>query len=443
MNERPPARVLRVFHEFLHLEAAGGIVLLLATALALGWANSPWATAYDTFWGTPVVIGVGGFGIAKPLFLWVNDGLMALFFFVVGLEIKREILVGELASPRRAALPAAAAVGGMIVPAVIYLSLNLDGPGSHGWGIPMATDIAFAIGVLALLGDRVPFGLKVFLTALAIVDDLGAVLVIALFYTASLDFTALGIGLGIFAVMLALSVAGVRRVGLYGLLGVALWVAFLKSGIHATIAGVLAALTIPSTAQINTGRFRSRSRELLDRFELLDTDPGTHRLAAEQQAVVFGLSTLVEQVETPLQRLEHALHPWVTFLIMPVFALANAGVVLGAGLVGAVFHPVTFGIVLGLVVGKLLGVLAFAWLATASGLAELPPGATWRQVTGVGALAGIGFTMSLFIASLAFGDSPLLENAKVGILAASVIAGVVGSILLATGDRRAAAAPPG
>jgi NhaA family Na+:H+ antiporter len=435
MRERSTVRVLRAFQEFTQLEAAGGIALLGATVAALAWANSPWAHLYESLWRTPVVVGIGAFGIAKPLVLWVNDGLMAVFFFVVGLEIKRELLVGELAAPRKAALPAIAALGGMLVPAAIYLAFNLDGPGGHGWGVPMATDIAFAVGVLALLGDRVPLGLKVFLTALAIVDDLGAVLVIALYYTAELNLVALATGGLILAGMVLLAVFGVRRIGLYGLLGVALWVAFLKSGVHATIAGVLAAMTIPSTARLNTGRFRAHSRELLDRFEVLDTDPGTHQVSSQQQEVVFGLAALVTAVETPLQRLEHALHPWVTFLIMPVFALANAGVALDARLAEAVVHPVTIGVVAGLVVGKVAGVVGFSWLATAVGMAELPAGARWPQVLGVGALAGIGFTMSLFIASLAFGESPLLDNAKVGILLASLIAGLLGSTILLTAAR--------
>jgi NhaA family Na+:H+ antiporter len=439
MTDRPAIRLLRAFQEFARLEAAGGVVLLTAAVAALVWANSPWAQSYDALWNTPVVIGLGGLGLAKPLVLWVNDGLMAVFFFVVGLEIKREVLVGELRAPRRAVLPAAAALGGMIVPATIYLALNLDGPGSHGWGIPMATDIAFAIGALALLGSRVPIGLKVFLTALAIVDDLGAVLVIALFYTANLDLTALGIGLAIFGVMALLAVLRVRWVGLYMLLGVGLWVALLQSGVHATVAGVLAALTIPATARIDAGRFRGRVRELLDRFEVLDIDPGAHRLLPEQQEVVYGLATLVEHVESPLHRLEHALHPWVTFAIMPIFALANAGVSIDASLAEVALHPVTLGVVLGLVVGKLVGVLGFAWLAAATGVAELPAGATWRQMTGVAMLAGIGFTMSLFIASLAFGDSPLLDNAKVGILGASALAGLLGSLVLVTGKKAPAA----
>jgi NhaA family Na+:H+ antiporter len=433
----PRARlpIPRAFREFTRLEAAGGIVLLVAAAAGLAWANSPWASLYEGLWSTPVVVGVGVFGIAKPLLLWVNDGLMAVFFFVVGLEIKREVLIGELAGRRRAALPVAAAIGGMVVPAAIYLGLNLGGPGSHGWGIPMATDIAFALGVLALLGSRVPTSLKVFLTALAIVDDLGAVLVIALVYTAELNLAALQAGLGIFVVMVLLSVARVRHVGLYLVLGVALWVAFLQSGIHATLAGVLAALTIPSTARINTGAFRGRSRELLDAFEVLDVEPGVHRLSSREHEVVLGLASVIEEIEAPLQRLEHALHPWVAFVIMPLFALANAGVVLGAGVLESVTHPVTLGIVLGLIVGKPIGVVAFAWLASAIGIAELPAGATWRQLVGVSVVAGIGFTMSLFIASLAFGDTPLLDNAKVGVLGASLVAGTLGAVMLVTARR--------
>jgi NhaA family Na+:H+ antiporter len=237
--------------------------------------------------------------------------------------------------------------------------------------------------------------------------------------------------------MLLMALFGVRRIGLYGLLAVLLWVAFLQSGIHPTIAGVLAAVTIPSTGKINTGSFRGRSRELLDRFELADADPGTHQLTSEQQEVVFGLAGLIQEVETPLQRLEHALHPWVTFLIMPMFALANAGVVIGAGILQSLMHPVTIGIAMGLVLGKMLGVVVFAWLAVSTGLAERPAGTTWRQFLGVGALAGIGFTMSLFIASLAFGDTPLIDNAKVGILAASVVAGVLGAAILLGSGRRA------
>lgn len=435
---RPAGRLVRAFQDFARLEAAGGILLLGATAVALVWANSPWEPWYRELWHATVTVGAGDLVLAKPLELWVNDGLMAIFFFVVGLEIKRELLVGELASPRRAALPAAAALGGMLAPAAIYLAFNLGGAGGRGWGIPMATDIAFAIGVLALLGERVPFALKVFLTALAIVDDLGAVLVIAVFYTSELSFRALGAGGAVLLAMAVLNLTGVRRIGPYGLLGVLLWLALLKSGVHATVAGVLAALTIPSGAPINTGVFRARSRQLLDEFEAADANPGTHHMSGSQLETVYGLSSLIEEVETPLQRLEHALHPWVTFGIMPIFALANAGVALGAGLGDALRHPVTLGVIAGLVLGKPLGVGAFAWLAVTIGVAERPAGTTTRQFVGLGLLAGIGFTMSLFISSLAFGESPLLDNAKVGILAASLVAGVAGALVLVTEKRGAA-----
>jgi NhaA family Na+:H+ antiporter len=411
--------LVRAFQRFVRLEAAGGILLLACTGVALVWANSPLAALYNDLWHTPVTIGAGGFVLAKDLQHWVNDGLMAIFFFVIGLEIKRELLVGELASRRQAALPAAAALGGMVVPAGLYILINRSGPASAGWGVPMATDIAFALGVLALLGRRVPLGLKVFLTALAIVDDLGAVLVIAVFYTAALDWT-----------MVAVSVAHVRHPAVYGALGVLLWIAFLESGVHATVAGVLAALTIPSRARIDMRTFRERSRGVLDRLELSDPDPTPHMMSGEQQEAIYALNALVEGVETPLQRLEHALLPWVTFVIMPVFALANAGVALGGGLADAVRHPVTLGVAGGLVIGKLVGVTVFARLAIALGIAERPAGVTNRHILGASALAGIGFTMSLFIASLAFGESALLDLAKIGVLGASLLAGLLGTAIL-------------
>jgi Na+:H+ antiporter, NhaA family len=439
MPARLAARVFRTFEEFTRLETAGGIVLLIAAAVALAWANSPWVEHYDALWNTPVVVGVDGFGIAKSLHHWVNDGLMAVFFFVVGLEIKREVLVGELAAPRRAALPVIAALGGMLVPAAIYLALNLGGPGGRGWAIPTATDIAFAIGVLALVGDRVPLSLKVFLTALAIADDLGAVLVIALFYTADLSLQALGAAGVIYLVMIATNFLGIRRIGWYGLLGVALWVAFLKSGVHATVAGVLAAMAIPASARIDKARFRLQSRALLDEFEMLDRAGDERSINGEQQDRIYGLAAVLQHVETPLQRLEHALLPWVTFGIMPLFALANGGLVLTGG-VGQLFQsPVTLGVVLGLILGKPLGILGFAWLAITIGVAERPAGASWRQLAGVGVLAGIGFTMSLFIAGLAFGET-LLHEAKTGILLASLVAGVGGAVLIVTAAAPAQAA---
>ena len=355
--------------------------------MALVWANSAWASSYFHLWHTDPTFGVAGKLLSKPLHFWINDGLMALFFLLVGLEIKREILVGELASFRRAALPIAAALGGMIVPAAFYLLFNHGGPGAAGWGIPMATDIAFALGVLALLGNRVPTSLKVFLAALAIADDIGAVLVIAFFYTERISWISLGVSGIFFVVLLAANRVGVRHLLVYVILGLGLWIAFLQSGIHATVAGVLLAITIPA-----------RQR------------PATS--------------------ESPMLRFEHALIPWNKYVIMPVFALANAGVALGAGAAQSVVTPVSLGVVCGLVAGKPIGIVLFSWLATRSRLAAMLDGIGWRQVFGVGMLGGIGFTMSLFIANLAFDELPTLETAKVGILVASVISGIAGAVVL-------------
>jgi NhaA family Na+:H+ antiporter len=366
--------------------------------------------------------------IAKPLLLWINDGLMAIFFFVVGLEIKREVLAGELSSVRKAAFPVIAAVGGMVVPAGLYVLLNRSGPEARGWGVPMATDIAFALGVLALLGSRAPTSLKIFLTAFAIADDIGAVLVIALFYTESIAWGYLGLAAGCLVLLVALNAGGARRPLTYVVLGLVLWVAFLKSGVHATVAGVLLAMTIPATARIDYPAFLQRGRSVLDQFERADTGDGEAATHSERQAALHTLEEACEHVQTPLHRIEHALHPWVTFAIMPVFALANAGVTLGGG--GGVGHPVALGVLLGLVLGKPIGITFFAWLAVRLGLAELPPGITWQHVHGAGWLGGIGFTMALFIAGLAFAGTPYLDTAKLGILSASLVAGVVGFVLL-------------
>lgn len=424
----PAERLLRPFQEFMHNEASGGLLLLICAAAALLWANSPLSASYNDLWQTKLTVGVGSFILSKPLFLWINDGLMAVFFFVVGLEIKREVLVGELASFRQAALPLAAAIGGMIVPALIYIAFNRNGPGASGWGIPMATDIAFALGVLALLGKRAPLPLKVFLTALAIVDDIGAVLVIALFYTAEIAWSSLAIAAGFLIVLIVVNRLGVRHPLVYTLLGLGLWAAFLKSGVHATVAGVLLAMTIPSRARINNREFVVKGRELLDDFERAN---GNELDVNEtRQAALQALEKTVQYAEAPLQRMEHALHPWVTFFIMPVFALANAGVTLGNGLASSLAHPISLGIVLGLVLGKQIGITLFAWLAVKSKLAALPGGMRWVQIYGASWLAGIGFTMSLFIADLAFGAAPSLSIAKVGILTASLIAGAAGYSIL-------------
>lgn len=425
----PIHRLLRPFHEFARLEASSGILLLLCTAVALIWANSPLAATYSALWSTKLTVGVGGFVLSKALLLWINDGLMAIFFFVVGLEIKREVLAGELSTFRKAALPVFAAVGGMLVPAGLYFLLNRGTPEARGWGIPMATDIAFALGVLALLGSRVPTALKIFLTAFAIADDIGAVLVIALFYTEQILWASLGAAAFFLALLVGANAAGVRNPLVYGLLGIALWVAFLKSGVHATIAGVLLAMTIPATTRMDCTEFLSRSRSVLAQFEDADHGDGEIATQAERQAALHTLEEACEQVQTPLQRLEHGLLPWVSFFIMPVFALANAGVALGGSGAGLT-HPVSVGVLAGLVLGKPLGVTLFAWLAVRLGVAALPPGITWLHIHGAGWLGGIGFTMALFIAGLAFADTPYLATAKLGILAASVLAGVVGFGLL-------------
>ncbi len=421
--------LIRPFQTFFKTEAAGGILLLAAAAVALIWANGPFAGAYTDLWGTYLTVGAGSFEISKPLILWVNDGLMAIFFFVVGLEIKREVLTGELAEPRKAALAIAAALGGMAVPALLYAAVTMGTDRVAGWGIPMATDIAFALGVLALLGSRAPLALKVFLTAVAIVDDLGAVVVIALFYTAELNVTALVVSLVLVGVLAVLNRLGVQRPVVYGVIGLAVWVAMLKSGVHATIAGVLVALTIPASRRIDEGLFAERASALVDRFRAGLT-PGDAVPDADQMAAVHSLERACEHVEPPLERLEHGLHGLVAFGIMPVFALANAGVAFGADLAALATDAVALGVALGLIVGKPLGVMGMALLAVKLGVAALPAGVTWRHVLGVSFLTGIGFTMSIFIANLAFGAGPLLDSAKLGILAASIVSGALGALVL-------------
>ncbi len=435
-RERPPAeRIVRPFQDFTDKQSSGGIVLIAATVIALAWANSPWAESYAALWHTKLTVGVGDLSLSKDLTHWVNDGLMAVFFFVIGLEIKREILVGELSSVRNAALPVAAALGGAVVPALIYLAINAGTEGSAGWGIPMATDIAFALGVLALLGEGAPVGLKVFLTALAIVDDIVAVLVIALFYTSDVSWDALGVGAVFLAALVVANLLGVDRTLVYAVLGVGLWLCFLLSGIHATIAGVLLALTVPAISFMDPGAFLERSRYVLDRFEKAGENGENVLANDERQAALHALNHAAYKLEPPLHELEHALNPWVVFAIMPLFALANAGVQLGGGIVEALTSPVALGIVLGLVGGKQLGVTLFAWLAVKSGVAELPQGIGWRHVYGAGWLAGIGFTMSLFITDLAFSEDSLVEAAKLGILCASLIAGAVGWTILRGASR--------
>jgi NhaA family Na+:H+ antiporter len=422
--------------EFLHDESFSGILLLVCAAAALLWANSPWGASYDRLWSTELTLGTVQFHLTASLRHWVNDGLMAIFFLVVGLEIKRELLVGELASPRRAALPAIAAIGGVLVPAGIYSVLNRGMPGEQGWGIPMATDIAFALGILALLGDRIPLGLKVFLAALAIVDDLVAVLVIAIFYSGPVHGEALVLAAVILAGLIAANHLHVRHPVVYAVLGLALWVAVFESGIHATVAGVLLALTIPARTRIDPDAFVARGRELLGVFEGAGAHGTSILTNGPRQEALAEMEDAVEAAGAPLHRLEHVLHPWVAFAIVPLFALANAGVRIEGDFAAAFANHLTMGVVLGLVVGKPLGVMLGAWLAVRSGATDLPEGVRWRQVYGVAWLAGIGFTMALFVADLAFSETHeagLLTAAKLGILGASVVAGVGGWLILSRG----------
>ncbi len=423
-------QIVLPFQEFIKTESFSGILLITFMLIALVWANSPWSASYESLWQTQVNVSFGSFKIDKPLLLWINDGLMAIFFFVVGLEIKRELLVGELSSIRQAMFPIAAAIGGMVAPAVFYLILNSNGPGQNGWGIPMATDIAFALGIMALLGKRAPLPLKVFLTAVAIVDDIGAVLVIALFYTEKIVWSSLAVAAIILVVLIILSKKGVRKPLPYAVLGIILWVAFLKSGVHATIAGVLLAMTIPATTIIDRKSFVDRTRKYLNQFENEGIRDGNTFTTKKQRAILQGIEDYTHGVEAPLQRLEHSLHPWVAYTIMPIFALANAGVDLRTDIIAALTNPITLGIIFGLVIGKQIGITFMSWLVSRIGLSKKISSVSWTQIYGTSMLAGIGFTMSLFISNLAFSDPVMLTNAKVGILIASFISAGLGWLVL-------------
>ena len=413
------AKLLTPAQEFIRTESASGILLIAAAALAFAWANSPWAARYFAVLDIPLGVGFGGWSLEKPLLLWVNDLLMAGFFFVIGLEIKREILVGELAGWQRASLPAAGALGGMIVPALIYVAFNPGEPAIRGWGVPMATDIAFALGVLALLGQRVPLNLKVFLLALAIVDDLGAVLVIALFYTADVNGTSLLISLLVWGGALAYGRADGEKPLVFALLGLVMWYFMLKSGVHATIAGVLMAMAVPLRHKLSPQVLQNELRALTG-----------HGGNFEQVEMVIGrLEGVLAKAHSPLHSMEHALAPYVAFFVMPVFAFFNAGVAVGGG-EGGLISAVSLGAFVGLLVGKPIGVAGFVSIAVMSGLTRLPAGASWSAMVGVGLLAGIGFTMSLFIANLAFAEQALLDQAKIGVLAASVVASLAGLAFL-------------
>lgn len=426
--EQAFGKVLTPFQEFVHNQTSSGLVLMFAAVFALLLANSGFVTAYEHLLHMPVAFSFLGWEFEMSFHHWVNDGLMAFFFFLVGLEIKREILVGELASLRQAALPITAAIGGMAVPAIVYVLITPEGLAARGWAIPMATDIAFAVGALMLLGSRVPRSLVMFLVALAIVDDLGAVTVIALFYTETINLGALGVVAALLAVLIAMNLGGVRRPLPYFAVGGFVWLAMLDSGIHATIAGILVAWTIPARPKYDPTRFSQHVRELLDRFDS-SHKPGIGIMRNDdQRAILQTLESGIHRVETPLQRLEHAFHLPVGMLIVPVFALTNAGIPIAFDAIGGLFsNPITLGVIAGLVLGKFIGIAGAAWLAVKLGLAEMPAGADMRHIAGVALLGGIGFTMSIFIAELAFTGSPeALLAAKTGILFASLFAGVAG-----------------
>ncbi|HMM42035.1 MAG TPA: Na+/H+ antiporter NhaA [Thermomicrobiales bacterium] len=415
---------------FVRTTVSGIGLLLLGAGLALIFANTPLSDTYERFWETSATIGIGRFGITESLRHWVNDGLMALFFFIVGLEIKREVLVGELRTVEQAALPIAAAIGGGLIPALVYSVINLGGGGAHGWGIPMGTDTAFSLGIISLFGTAVPVRLWVFLTAFAIVDDILAVLVIAVFYTDAIEWFALVVAVALVAALAFANLAGFHRWPVYAVLGLGVWLAVFESGIHGTLAGVLVAMTIPARSWINASEFLRRGREAIDDFES-SCEPGVSILSNEtQQRAVQELEELSEAVETPMSHFQHQLNPWVSYAVLPLFAFANAGIVLVDGLGDALSSRVTWGIVAALIVGKPIGISLFSWLSVRVGMAALPASVTWRQIAGVACLGGIGFTMSLFISELAFGASELAHDSRVGILIGSVIAGVVGYVVL-------------
>ena len=426
--ERAFLKVLTPFEEFIHRQTTTGILLMLCAVVALVIANSPLLDAYDELLHVNMGVLIGSWQIKHSLHHWINDGLMAIFFFVVGMEIKREVLVGELSNIKNATLPIIGAIGGMAIPALFYWFFNQQGAGASGWGIPMATDIAFAVGVMALLGNRVPRGLLTFLVALAIVDDLGAVTVIALFYTDSINMAYLGGGVLITVLMMALNLIGVRNPLPYFLLALFLWIAMEGSGIHATIAGVIGALTIPAYARYRPKEFSDEIRGALDQFDKHEITDASLINNPHQSSLAWKMERTFSLTISPLQRLESALHIPSTYVVIPLFALANAAIPLDSeSIVEAVVDPVAIGIAVGLVLGKVVGVAGCVLLAWKLGLGQLPQQTTPSHIVGAGFLAGIGFTMSIVISELAFAwDGEQVTLAKMGILFASLVAGIVG-----------------
>ncbi len=435
-NKEPVDKwIIDPMKRFLNNSTMSGIILFSSALIAILISNSPWRDDFHHFWEIGFSIGFQDWQLSKSLHHWINDGLMAVFFFVVGLELKREIISGELNNPRAAMLPIAAAIGGMLMPALIYLIFNPSGEVSGGWGTPMATDIAFALGILYLLGDKVPVSLKIFLTALAIADDVGAVLVIAFFYTSDINMISLLTGAGFMIVLLIANRIGVSNTLFYGIVGIGgLWLAFLMSGVHATIAAVLAAFTIPARVKYSEAVYDRKLTELLARFrEAHPNDSPT--VTTEQLHILEKIRYISKKALTPLQRLEHSMHPLVAFIIMPLFALSNAGISLSADSLTMLTSSITMGVFFGLLIGKVTGVVGFSLLVTRLKWAELPKDITHRHLLGAGFLAGIGFTMSLFISNLAFEHRIYVEEAKMGILMASIVAGLLGYYIIKTAKR--------
>ncbi len=433
LPRRPIDKIKRPVQYFAAHRLSGALLLMAAALVAVVWANSSFRDHYHHLLELDVAVRFGEAELAKHLLHWVNDGLMGIFFFLVGLEIKREVLTGELSTLRKAALPGVAAAGGMIVPALVYFAFNPSGAAASGWGIPMATDIAFALGVLALLGDRVPTSLKVFLTALAIVDDIGAVLVIAVFYTDTIAVSSLLLGLGLWGLSIVFNLLHVRSASAYFVLGTLVWLAFLQSGVHATIAALLMAFTIPAKTNIDGAQLLKTLSEAMERLRRVGVPRDRGMNTESQQDVLSEMNEVVDHASAPLLRLEHEVAPYVTFFVLPLFALANAGVtVVGSdvSLGQALADPLALGIIAGLFVGKQLGIASFSWIFVKLGVADLPSGVRFSQLYGVSMLGGIGFTMSLFIGGLAFEQREMLDVAKVGILAASLLSGVAGYLTL-------------
>ncbi|HHH20168.1 MAG TPA: Na+/H+ antiporter NhaA [Campylobacterales bacterium] len=424
------ATITGFLKQYINQESLGGIILFVATILALIVANSFLGQTYYDLWHMPLGITIGEHTISMTLTYWIDDGLMALFFLMIGLEIKRELLFGELSSPAKASLPVIAALGGMIVPALFYFGFNSSGDVANGFGIPMATDIAFALGILMLLGKRVPLQLKVFLVSLAVVDDLGAVMIIALFYTADFQAIYLLAAAGVMAVLFLLNYLGVKRLLPYLLLGIPLWIFIHDSGMHATIAGILLAIAIPSRSKIKDRHFLDRIKESV---QIFDQHKGQEMLTHKQHYALEQIADAYDNVQSPMVKLEHYLHPLNAYFIMPLFAFSNAGVVLSGGF--GDYPTVALGILMGLLIGKPIGIVGFVWLATQLKIAQLPEGMNFGQVLSAGFLAGIGFTMSIFIAHLAFVDEAMIASAKIAVLGTSFIAAIIGVVLILKNTR--------